>query len=133
MVAGDRAQPGRRPGPPLADRCGPAVAPSAPPAAWRSPHRHLRSSSGPLTAVLLALAASLSWGVGDFMGGFKTRRLGALAVLLVSHTATLLLTAAVVFVRGVPFAPAPWIVFGVIAGLVAVVGLSAAFRGMATG
>src|ERR1700732_4393878 len=113
MVAGDRAQPGRRPGPPLADRCGPAVAPSAPPAAWRSPRRHLRSSSGPLTAVLLALAASLSWGGGDFMGGFKNRRLGGLAVLVVSQPPTLLLIAAVVFGRGGPFAPGPWIVFGI--------------------
>jgi drug/metabolite transporter (DMT)-like permease len=67
------------------------------------------------------------------MGGFKTRRLGALAVLLVSQPPTLLLIVAVVFLRGVPIAPGPWIVFGVIAGLVGLVGLSAAYRGMAIG
>jgi len=82
---------------------------------------------------LLALAASLSWGVGDFVGGFKTRRLGAFAVLLVSQPPTLLLIAILVIVRGVPVAPGPWIVAGVAAGLVGLVGLSAAYRGMAIG
>ena len=49
-----------------------------PQTAWRSSHHDLRSPGGSLTAVLLALAASLSWGVGDFIGGFKTRSLGTL-------------------------------------------------------
>src|SRR6202023_769754 len=93
----------------------------------------LRSSSGPLTAVLLALAASLSWGVGDFVGGFKTRRLGALAVLFVSQPPTLLLIAALGVIRGGPVKPGPWIIAGVVGGLVGLVGLSAAYRGMAIG
>jgi drug/metabolite transporter (DMT)-like permease len=79
------------------------------------------------------LAASLSWGIGDFIGGFKTRRLGAFAVLFVSQPPTLLLIAAVVIIRGVPIAPGPWIAAGVVAGLVGLVGLSAAYRGMAIG
>ena len=54
-------------------------------------------------------------------------------MLLVSQPPTLLLIAAVVVLRGVPFAPGPWIVFGVVAGLVGLVGLSAAYRGMAIG
>jgi len=47
----------------------------------------------------LALAASLSWGVGDFIGGFKTRQLGTFAVLFVSQPPTLVLIAAVVILR----------------------------------
>ncbi len=133
MVAGGRAQPGRRRLPPVADRCRRGVAKSAAPASWRSPDRDLGSSGGSLTAVLLALAASLSWGVGDFIGGFKTRRLGALAVLFISQPPTLLLIAAIVIIRGVRIAPGPWIVAGVVAGLVGLVGLSAAYRGMAIG
>jgi drug/metabolite transporter (DMT)-like permease len=109
------------------------VARSPAPAAWRSPDQDRHSSGLSLTASLLALAASLSWGVGDFIGGFKTRRLGAFAVLFVSQPPTLLLIAAVVVIRGVPIAPGPWIVAGVIAGLVGLVGLSAAYRGMAIG
>jgi drug/metabolite transporter (DMT)-like permease len=75
----------------------------------------------------------LSWGVGDFIGGFKTRRLGAFVVLFVSQPPTLLLIAAIVIIRRVPIAPGPWIVAGVVAGLVGLVGLSAAYRGMAIG
>jgi drug/metabolite transporter (DMT)-like permease len=44
-----------------------------------------------------------------------------------------LLIAAIVIIRGVPFVPGPWIAAGVIAGLVGLVGLSAAYRGMAIG
>jgi len=117
----------------VADRCRRGVAQSPPSAAWRSPDQDRRSPGRPLTAVLLALAASLSWGVGDFIGGFKTRRLGAFAVLFVSQPPTLLLIAAIVIIRGVPIAPGPWIVAGVVAGLVGLVGLSAAYRGMAIG
>jgi drug/metabolite transporter (DMT)-like permease len=54
-------------------------------------------------------------------------------VLLVSQPPTLLLIAAIVMIRGVPMAPGPWIVAGVVAGLVGLVGLSAAYRGMAIG
>src|SRR5205823_10158001 len=86
-----------------------------------------------LTAVLLALAASLSWGVGDFIGGFKTRRLGTFAVLFVSQPPTLVLIAAVVILRGVPLRPGPWIAAGVLAGLIGLVGLAAVYRGMAIG
>jgi drug/metabolite transporter (DMT)-like permease len=67
------------------------------------------------------------------VGGFKTRRLGALAVLFVSQPPTLLLIAALVIIRGVPVRPGPWIIAGVVAGLVGLVGLSAAYRGMAIG
>jgi drug/metabolite transporter (DMT)-like permease len=56
-----------------------------------------------------------------------------LAVLIVSQPPTLLLIAAVVFLRGVRVTPGPWIVAGVVAGLVGLVGLSAAYRGMAIG
>jgi len=84
-------------------------------------------------AALLALGASLSWGVGDFVGGFKTRRLGTLAVLFISQPPTLLLIAAVVIIRDVPLVPGPWIAAGVVAGLAGLVGLSAVYRGMAIG
>jgi drug/metabolite transporter (DMT)-like permease len=67
------------------------------------------------------------------VGGFKTRRLGAFAVLFVSQPPTLVLIAAVVIVRGVRFAPGPWILAGVLAGLVGLVGLAAIYRGMAVG
>jgi drug/metabolite transporter (DMT)-like permease len=54
-------------------------------------------------------------------------------VLLLSQPPTLLLIAAVVIVRGVPMAPGPWIVAGVLAGLAGLAGLAAIYRGMAIG
>jgi len=71
--------------------------------------------------------------VGDFIGGLKTRRLGAFAVLFVSQPPTLGLIGAVVIMRGVPFTPGPWMAAGVLAGLVGLIGLAAIYRGMAIG
>jgi drug/metabolite transporter (DMT)-like permease len=56
-----------------------------------------------------------------------------LAVLFISQPPTLVLIASVVIIRGVRITPGPWIVAGVVAGLVGLVGLSAAYRGMAIG
>lgn len=71
--------------------------------------------------------------MGDFIGGLKTRRLGAFAVLFVSQPPTLGLIGAVVIMRGVPFTPGPWMAAGVLAGLVGLIGLAAIYRGMAIG
>ena len=38
-----------------------------------------------VTALLLAFASSVSWGVADFLGGLKSRRLPLLNVLLASQ------------------------------------------------
>lgn len=53
--------------------------------------------------------------------------------MFISQPPTLLLIAAIVVIRGVPIAPGPWIAAGIVAGLVGLVGLSAAYRGMAIG
>jgi hypothetical protein len=39
-----------------------------------------------LSALVLGLVASLSWGVADFIGGVEARRLPVLSVLLVSRS-----------------------------------------------
>jgi len=75
----------------------------------------------------------MSWGIGDFIGGVYTRRLGVLVVLFVSQPPTLLLIAVVVIARGVMPQPGLWMVAGVAAGLAGLVGLSAVYRGMAIG
>jgi drug/metabolite transporter (DMT)-like permease len=54
-------------------------------------------------------------------------------VLFLSQPPTLALIAAVVIVRGVPFRPGPWMVAGLLAGFIGVVGLAAIYRGMAIG
>lgn len=62
-----------------------------------------------------------------------TRRLGALIVLLVSQTPTLILLVLLAVARGKPVQPGPWMVAGILGGLVGLVGLAALYRGMAIG
>ena len=53
-----------------------------------------------MTGPFLALAASLSWGVGDFLAGLSSRRLQLRTVLVVSQAAGLVSLAVLVAVRG---------------------------------
>jgi drug/metabolite transporter (DMT)-like permease len=86
-----------------------------------------------MAAVLLALAASASWGVSDFLGGLKTRAAPVLTVLSVSQPAGLVLLGTVVLVRwqapphGLP------ILWAVLAGLGGAVGIGALYQGLAVG
>lgn len=84
-------------------------------------------------AALLALAGALGWGVGDFLGGLAARRLAVLTVLVVSQVVGLLGVLAWVALSGdafpgvVPLLPAAG------AGIVAMIGLGALYRGFAIG
>jgi drug/metabolite transporter (DMT)-like permease len=86
-----------------------------------------------VTAIALALGASVLWGVGDFLGGVTSRRLATLTVLAYSQTAGLvgiLVAAAFLaddFLSFVGFGAA------MLAGIGGLVGLGALYRGMAVG
>jgi drug/metabolite transporter (DMT)-like permease len=86
-----------------------------------------------MAAVLLALAASASWGVSDFLGGLKTRAAPVLTVLSVSQPAGLVLLGAIVLVRwqapphGLP------ILWAVLAGMGGAIGIGALYQGLAVG
>jgi drug/metabolite transporter (DMT)-like permease len=86
-----------------------------------------------LTAILLALSASVTWGFADFGAGVASRRLPVFVVALVMQTAGLATVALVLLVQR-PALPsweqAGWAVLG---GLLGVVGLSAFYRGLAVG
>lgn len=86
-----------------------------------------------MLAVVLALAASISWGVADFVAGLKSRRLNLLTVMLISQVAGLALVATAVAVRG---AGPPGGDFAILAALSSVagnLGLAAFYRGLAVG
>jgi drug/metabolite transporter (DMT)-like permease len=85
-----------------------------------------------LTAVLLALGASLAWGIADFVGPLKGRTLGTLRVLLWAQVAGLAAIAAVVAIRARPPHEAA-ILLAVPAAISGILGLWAYYRGMATG
>ena len=83
-------------------------------------------------AALLALAASLSWGVGDFLGGVKARVMPSLLVLAASQPFGLAALGIALAVRGtgIPGAEVAWSALAAVAGTV---GLFAFYRGMAAG
>jgi drug/metabolite transporter (DMT)-like permease len=84
-------------------------------------------------AIVLALVASLSWGVSDFLGGLGSRRFGVGRVVLVSAPAGLVVVTLVVAVRGVAF-PHSWtLLWGVVAGVTGATGIAAFYRALAVG
>lgn len=82
---------------------------------------------------LLALGASISWGVGDFLGGLRARTHPLLTVLVVSQAAGLVSIAAVVAVRGQGPPAVDDAVYAALAGVAGTVGLAALYRGLAVG
>ena len=83
-------------------------------------------------AIVLALGASLTWGLADFFGPLKGRALGALRVLLYVQIGGLLAIAAIVAIRGRgPDSAAA--LLAVPAATSGTLGLFAYYRGMAVG
>ncbi len=79
-----------------------------------------------------ALGASLSWGVGDYLGGVKSRVLPALVVMGASQPFGLAALAIAVAIRGT--GPPGWeIAWAPLAALLGTTGLVAFYRGMAAG
>jgi uncharacterized membrane protein len=79
-----------------------------------------------------ALLASLAWGVGDFLGGIKSRILPALVVMAVSQPFGLVALAIAVAVRGTA-PPGPEVAWAALAAVFGTAGLVGFYRGMAAG
>lgn len=86
-----------------------------------------------MTAIALALGASLSWGVSDFVAGLKSRGFPVLAVLVVSQPAGLAAVAVMVVARGAEAPDAEHALYALAAGVAGVLGLAAFYRGLAAG
>jgi drug/metabolite transporter (DMT)-like permease len=84
-------------------------------------------------AILLALGASVCWGVGDFLGGVSARRLRVLGVLAISQAAGFFAVGLVALVAGDDFLGTEATLAAVGAGISGAVGLGALYRGMAVG
>ena len=83
-------------------------------------------------SALLALGASLTWGLGDFLGGLKARVLPALTVMAVSQPFGLAVLAIAVIVRGTAI-PGGDVAWSALAAVFGTLGLFAFYRGLATG
>jgi drug/metabolite transporter (DMT)-like permease len=85
-----------------------------------------------LTPLLLALGASLAWGVSDFVGPLVARTLGTLRVLFWAQLGGLLAIGLAVAIRGQ--GPAGWaVLFAVLASIGGMLGLFAYYRGIQQG
>jgi drug/metabolite transporter (DMT)-like permease len=84
-------------------------------------------------AIALALGASLTWGLGDFLGGLKSRTLPLLSVLVVSQSAGLLAVLGWLAVSGEAFPGWGSLGLAAAAGAAGGVGIAALYRGMAVG
>ena len=85
-----------------------------------------------MLAAACALGASIAWGVGDFLGGLKSRTVPLLVVLLLAQASGVLAIGLVVAVAGNP-PPGPSILWSPLAAVFGTIGLAAFFRGMAVG
>jgi drug/metabolite transporter (DMT)-like permease len=85
-----------------------------------------------LLAAVCALTASVAWGIGDFLGGYKSRTVPVLVVLLLAQIAGVVCIAVVVLVawNAPPDASIAW---AGLAALFGTIGLASFFRGMAVG
>jgi drug/metabolite transporter (DMT)-like permease len=86
-----------------------------------------------LSGILLALAASLSWGVADFGAGIGSRRLPVPLVIVTTQAAGLAFVAVVVAIVRPDLPSAAQLGYGGIAGAFGVFGLFAFYRGLAVG
>ena len=86
-----------------------------------------------MLAPALALGASLSWGIADFLAGLRSRRLPLLTVLVVVQSAGLVSIGAVVALRAEPPPGLEHVVYAALAGFAGAVGLAALYRWLAFG
>jgi drug/metabolite transporter (DMT)-like permease len=85
-----------------------------------------------LTPLLLALGASVAWGIADFAGPLVSRTLGTLRVLLWAQVGGVVAIAVAVAVRGQ--GPNGWgVLFAIAAAVGGTAGLYAYYRGMQLG
>jgi drug/metabolite transporter (DMT)-like permease len=83
-------------------------------------------------AALLALGASLTWGVGDFLGGVKARVMPSLLVMAASQPFGLAALGIAVAVRGTGI-PGDEVAWSALSAVLGTIGLFGFYRGMAAG
>jgi drug/metabolite transporter (DMT)-like permease len=86
-----------------------------------------------MAAVLLALAASASWGVSDFLGGLTSRRLSLATVMAITTPLGLVVIGTVVAVRGASPPSSSFLLWGALAGVLGAVGIGSLYHGLSVG
>jgi len=86
-----------------------------------------------LTGILLALAASLSWGIADFGAGVGSRRLSVPLVIVASQAAGLVFVGLVLAIFRPSLPSGAQLAWGGLAGAIGVLGLLAFYRALSIG
>jgi drug/metabolite transporter (DMT)-like permease len=86
-----------------------------------------------VTAIVLALCASLVWGVADFGAGVGSRRLPVFVLAAIVQSAGLIVASVVVAATGHTFPSWQQAAWAAFAGILGVSGLAAFYRGLAVG
>jgi drug/metabolite transporter (DMT)-like permease len=86
-----------------------------------------------LAAILLALAASASWGVSDFLGGLTSRRLTLATVMGLTTPIGLVAIGALVAARWQAPPNAVFALWAALTGVLGAAGISALYRGLSIG
>jgi uncharacterized membrane protein len=84
-------------------------------------------------AVAFGVGTALCWGLADFLGGLRARRLTLASVLLVSQLTGLALSAAVVAVGGLDAPATEDVVPAMLAGVCQLAGIAALYQALAGG
>jgi len=85
-----------------------------------------------LLAAVAALGASVAWGIGDFLGGYKSRTVPVLVVILLAQIAGVASIGLIVLLAWNP-PPGPSVAWAGLAAISGTIGLASFFRGMAVG
>lgn len=86
-----------------------------------------------MLAIALALAASIAWGVADFLGGVKSRELSLLTVLSIAQVSGLALIGAILAAARSPVPDLIFLLYATLAGLAVALGAAFFYGGMVRG
>jgi drug/metabolite transporter (DMT)-like permease len=86
-----------------------------------------------LSTVTFALAASISWGAGDFSGGLATRRAQVLSVVCGAYAVGLIMLMSLAMLWSEPFPSTLDLLWGSVAGVVGAIGLVAFYQALSIG
>ncbi|NNL42437.1 MAG: DMT family transporter [Desulfobacterales bacterium] len=84
-------------------------------------------------AITYGLTSAITWGAGDFSGGWASRRNSVLTVIVVSQVIGALALVALGFLFLEPLPATPTLAWGGAAGICGVIGLTAFYKGLASG
>ena len=86
-----------------------------------------------MLSILLALAASVSWGISDFLGGLTSRRLSLLSVLLISQSVGLVMVVPAVLMSDQAPVDGPARLSAIGGSVAGLIGIAALYRAIAVG